>query len=64
VGRRNSYGHPSPETIARLRESGATIYRTDHDGAVMLETDGRSLTVTTWASRRRDRYCLDPETIC
>lgn len=64
VGRRNPYGHPSPETIARLRESGATIYRTDHDGAVMLETDGRSLTVTTWASRRRDRYCLDPATIC
>jgi competence protein ComEC len=64
VGRRNPYGHPSPEIIARLRESGATIYRTDHDGAVMLETDGRSLTVTTWASRRRDRYCLDPETIC
>ncbi|MGH7334379.1 MAG: ComEC/Rec2 family competence protein, partial [Candidatus Rokuibacteriota bacterium] len=64
VGRRNPYGHPSPETVSRLVEAAATIYRTDQDGAVMLETDGRSLTVTTWASRRRDHYCLERETIC
>ncbi len=64
VGQRNPYGHPSPETIGRLGEAEATIYRTDQDGAVMLETDGRSLTVTTWASRRHDHYCLDQGAIC
>jgi competence protein ComEC len=64
VGTRGTYGHPSPEVIARLVRAGATIYRTDRDGAVIFETDGRSLKVTTWASRRHDRYCLDPETIC
>jgi competence protein ComEC len=64
VGQHNSYGHPSPETIGRLVEAGAAIYRTDQDGAIMLETDGRSLTVTTWASGRRDHYCLDREAIC
>jgi competence protein ComEC len=64
VGARNPYGHPSADTITRLLETGAAIYRTDRDGAVILETDGRSLTVTTWATRRRDRYCLDPEAIC
>ncbi len=64
AGARNAYGHPSREALARLLAAGATIYRTDRDGAVVLDTDGRSLTVTTWASRRRDRYCLDPETSC
>ena len=64
VGARNSYGHPSPDTEARLVGAGAAVYRTDRDGAVTLDTDGRVLTVTTWASRRRDRYCLDPDTTC
>jgi competence protein ComEC len=64
VGARNPYGHPSPETLARLAEVGATVYRTDRDGAVVLETDGRRLTVTRWADRHADRYCLDPETVC
>ena len=64
VGARNPYGHPSPETLGRLAGTGATIYRTDQDGAVVLETDGRALSITRWASRRTERYCLDPETVC
>ena len=36
VGRRNSYGHPSEETLARLAEAGARIYRNDRDGAVRV----------------------------
>ena len=64
VGARNPYGHPSPETLERLAAVDATVYRTDRDGAVILETDGRHLTVTGWANRHTDRYCLDPETVC
>jgi competence protein ComEC len=64
VGARNPYGHPSPETLARIAAVGATTYRTDRDGAVILETDGRALTVTRWATRQTERYCLDPETAC
>ena len=64
VGARNAYGHPAAETLQRLAAAGAAIYRTDRDGAVIVETDGRQLTVATWASGRVDRYCLDPETIC
>jgi competence protein ComEC len=64
VGARNGYGHPAPETLGRLAAAGATVYRTDRDGAVTVETDGRGLTVTTWATGRVDRYCLDPEAIC
>jgi competence protein ComEC len=64
VGARNAQGHPDPETLARLAAAGADVYRTDRDGAVTVETDGRVLDVSTWASRRRARYCLDPEAPC
>jgi competence protein ComEC len=64
VGARNAYGHPDPGTLARVSATGARIYRTDRDGAVLLETDGRTLTVTRWADRRSERLCLDPESIC
>ncbi len=64
VGARNPYGHPSPDTVERLAAAGAAVYRTDRDGAIVLETDGRWLGVTRWAQGRTDRYCLDPETVC
>ena len=64
VGARNPYGHPDPGVLARLGEAGARIYRTDRDGAVILETDGHMLSVTRWSGRRVDRVCLDPEAIC
>jgi competence protein ComEC len=61
---RNPYGHPDAGVVARLTAAGTDVYRTDHDGAILLETDGRALTVTRWASRAAVRYCLDPETSC
>lgn len=64
VGARNPYGHPDPAVLARLAEAGAQISQTDRDGAVIFETDGGTLTVTRWARRRVDRFCLDPEAIC
>jgi len=42
----NKYGHPSPETLARLERAGSIIYRTDLNGNVVIATDGRSFTVT------------------
>jgi competence protein ComEC len=64
VGARNAYGHPAPQALARIAATGARVYRTDQDGAVILETDGRVLTVTRWAQGTTDRYCLDPEAPC
>jgi competence protein ComEC len=62
VGVRNPFRHPSPDTLARLEAAGARIYRTDRDGAVMLETDGRVLRVTAWARGTTDTFHLaDPE---
>jgi len=64
VGARNAYGHPDAGVVARLSAAGAQVYRTDRDGALIFETDGRVLTVTRWASGRVERVCLDPEPIC
>ena len=45
-GRNNDYGHPRPETLAALAGSpGLAVYRTDEDGRVVVESDGRSLAV-------------------
>jgi competence protein ComEC len=59
VGARNPFRHPSAEALARLEAAGARVYRTDRDGAVILETDGRLLHVTTWARRVTETFALD-----
>jgi competence protein ComEC len=41
----NNYGHPSPETLTRLRRRGVAVWRTDRDGSVTVTTDGRQMTV-------------------
>ena len=45
VGADNHFGHPTPETLHRLQEWPVTLYRTDHDGAVVFYSDGETLTV-------------------
>jgi competence protein ComEC len=64
VGARNAFGHPDPRVLVRLEDAGAAVWRTDEDGAVLVVTDGRVLTVRGWASGRAARYCLDPEAAC
>jgi competence protein ComEC len=49
VGRHNLFGHPAPSTIATLERSGARVLRTDRDGAVTIESDGRDFSATTFA---------------
>jgi competence protein ComEC len=36
VGRNNSFGHPTPEALEELKRVGATVMRTDEDGAVTI----------------------------
>ena len=40
VGADNNYGHPRPDTLARLQAAGATIYRTDLDGTLEYPAGG------------------------
>lgn len=34
-----------PETLDRLAPAGVDVYRTDHAGSILVETDGESATV-------------------
>ncbi len=40
---KNSFGHPSPETLQFWNERGVNMLRTDQDGAITFETDGERL---------------------
>jgi competence protein ComEC len=51
VGAGNDYGHPAPSTLARLRDVGAHVYRTDLDGRI--EADLRPAGVEVHASGSR-----------
>jgi competence protein ComEC len=46
-GRENSFGHPAPEVLAKLKAVGATTYRTDRQGAIVVTTDGKRISVVT-----------------
>ena len=51
AGLGNPYGHPAPTTIARLRDHGARVLRTDLDGSLQVSTDGSDLRVATSGGR-------------
>ncbi len=43
VGQDNSYGHPTEDTLSRLRDAGVKVYRTDMQGDVICTSDGESV---------------------
>ncbi|MCR5650916.1 MAG: DNA internalization-related competence protein ComEC/Rec2 [Lachnospiraceae bacterium] len=45
AGRDNSYGHPGKELLGRLEKAGTGVFITKKSGALMLETDGKSVDV-------------------
>ena len=52
AGRGNRFGHPAPIVVARYRAANSAVFRTDEDGAIVLDTDGRSVDIRTWSGRR------------
>lgn len=48
VGTGNKYKHPSEETVQRIKDAGATVFRTDINGNIVVETNGKTCTVTPW----------------
>lgn len=48
VGAGNDYGHPTPSTLAALADAPSLrLFRTDRDGTVSVESDGRGIGVRT-----------------
>ncbi|MGN1126947.1 MAG: ComEC/Rec2 family competence protein [Ruminococcus sp.] len=42
-GKDNKYGHPHEETLQKLNDMGVTIHRTDEEGTVVAQSDGKSI---------------------
>ena len=51
----NPYGHPSPQTVARLVDSRAKVFRTDLDGSVDISTNGADLVANAGGGGRSRR---------
>jgi competence protein ComEC len=56
----NPYGHPSPQTVARLATSGAKVYRTDLDGSVEISTNGTDLVANASGGRPHPQGQVPP----
>jgi beta-lactamase superfamily II metal-dependent hydrolase len=50
LGRDNPYGHPHKQAVDILSQAGATVYRTDRDGTILVRSDGISYAVKTGKS--------------
>lgn len=48
VGKNNTFRHPSPEVLERFEAMNIKTYRTDIEGAIVLESDGMSWKVVQW----------------
>lgn len=46
-GEGNSYGHPRAETLNAFRSRGIQVFRTDEQGTVIAESDGKEITWNT-----------------
>lgn len=47
VGKDNSYGHPTEDTLSRLRDADVKVYRNDLQGTIICTSDGESVTFST-----------------
>jgi competence protein ComEC len=50
----NNFGHPSGEVLSRLNSSGAKVYTTKNNGAVVITGNGAKYRIKTWL--RDDRF--------
>jgi len=46
VGNNNSYGHPTENTLSRLRDADVKVLRTDMQGDIIFTSDGTSVSFT------------------
>ena len=59
VGYRNRFQHPRSDVVARYEGAGAKTYRSDRDGAVIVDyQQGKGMVTTRWRSRQQ-RYWHD-----
>ena len=48
VGKNNIYNHPSNKTLEKLNKRNIKVYRTDLDGTILFESNGKDISVSTF----------------
>lgn len=62
AGKNNSYGHPHPNTIQRVKKAGAEIYGTADHGTITITTKGNDYQLTTektGKSKSKQENCIN-----
>ncbi|HBZ30834.1 MAG TPA: competence protein ComEC, partial [Nitrosomonas nitrosa] len=58
IGYRNPFGHPREDIVARYRDLGSLVMRSDRDGAVLLKFNSAGIEIGSWREINR-RYWHD-----
>lgn len=56
VGKDNSYGHPNEDTLSRLRDADVMLLRTDMQGDIRCESDGKKVSFYVEKNADADTY--------
>jgi len=48
AGIKNKFGHPHQNVISRLKSKNIKILRADKNGAVLMVSDGKQISVENW----------------
>jgi competence protein ComEC len=60
-GYRNRFGHPHPEIVARYRQVGSSLLRSDSDGAILLEMGGDDVRLQRYRATHQRYWYPRPE---
>ena len=48
AGFKNKFGHPAEEILKRLMDNGSSIYRTDLEKAILVQSNGQQIEIINW----------------
>ena len=54
----NNYGHPTEETLSRLRDADVKVFRTDMQGDIIVSSDGEAVTIQTNRNQNIDTIAI------
>jgi competence protein ComEC len=54
VGKNNSYGHPTDNTLSRLRDADVKVFRTDMQGDIYVTSDGNNVSISVSKNANAD----------
>lgn len=62
VGKENNYGHPTEETLSRLRDANVKVYRTDMQGDIVIVSDGKNVVVNPSKNKNANTISIPDKT--